>query len=62
MLAAGLALLLTGCSSETLSRGFLPRGVTSESARITELWNGSWITALIVGVLVWGLIAWCIVR
>ena len=62
MLAAGLALLLTGCSSETLSRGFLPRGVTSESARITELWNGSWITALTVGVLVWGLIAWCIVR
>ena len=62
MLAAGLALILTGCSSETLSRGFLPRGVTSESARITELWNGSWITALIVGVLVWGLIAWCIVR
>ena len=62
MLAAGLALTLTGCSSETVSRGFLPRGVTSESERITELWNGSWITALIVGVLVWGLIAWCVVR
>ena len=62
MLGAGLALVLTGCSSETVSRGFLPRGVTSESARTTELWNGSWITALIVGALVWGLIAWCIVR
>lgn len=62
MLAAGAALALTGCSAETVSRGFLPRGVTSESERITELWNGSWITALIVGALVWGLIAWCIVR
>ena len=59
---AGLALALTGCSADTLSRGFLPPGVTSESQRITEMWNGSWITALIVGVLVWGLIAWCIVR
>jgi cytochrome c oxidase subunit 2 len=26
-----------------------------------NLWNGSWIAALAVGVLVWGLIIWCIV-
>jgi cytochrome c oxidase subunit 2 len=29
--------------------------------RITNLWVGSWIAALIVGVLVWGLTIWCVV-
>ena len=59
----GLAgLVLSGCSSDTLSRGFLPKGVTTESKRVTALWNGSWITALGVGVLVWGLILWSVVR
>ncbi len=28
---------------------------------ITGLWTGSWIAALGVGVLVWGLIGWCVV-
>ena len=28
---------------------------------VTSLWNGSWIAALAVGALVWGLIAWCVV-
>lgn len=59
---AACAVLLTGCSSATVSRGFLPRGATTETDRITSLWNGSWITALGVGVLVWGLIIWCVVR
>lgn len=61
-LLAGGALLLTSCSADTLSRGFLPDGVTTETDRVTRLWNGSWITALAVGVLVWGLIFWAIVR
>ena len=26
-----------------------------------RLWNGAWIAALAVGVLVWGLIIWCVV-
>ncbi|MGL4173884.1 MAG: aa3-type cytochrome oxidase subunit II [Actinomycetota bacterium] len=51
---------LSGCSS-TLERGFLPKGVTTDADRITSLWNGSWIAALLVGVLVWGLVAWCVV-
>ena len=61
-MVAGVALALSGCSSDTLSRGFLPRGATADSQRITELWNGSWIAALLVGVLVWGLIGWSVVR
>ena len=67
-LAAGglslLALSVTGCSEQTRSdwsRGGLPQGATKESASIQNLWNGSWIAALAVGLLVWGLIFWVIV-
>jgi cytochrome c oxidase subunit 2 len=51
--------LLSGCSN-ALSRGFLPKAVTENGKRVTSLWNGSWIAALGVGVLVWGLILWCV--
>jgi len=54
------AVALSGCG-ESLSRGLLPRGVTDQSDRITSLWDGSWIAALGVGLLVWGLIIWCVV-
>jgi cytochrome c oxidase subunit II len=58
--AAASALLLSGCSG-ALSRGLLPKGVTENGKRVTDLWNGSWIAALAVGVLVWGLTIWCVV-
>jgi cytochrome c oxidase subunit 2 len=51
---------LSGCSG-SLSRGLLPKGVTENSKRVTDLWNGSWVAALGVGVLVWGLTIWCVV-
>jgi cytochrome c oxidase subunit II len=51
---------LSGCG-ESVRRGFLPKGVTNQSGRITSLWTGSWLAALGVGVLVWGLILWCVV-
>jgi cytochrome c oxidase subunit II len=54
------AVVLSGCG-EALSRGFLPHGVTNQSSRITSLWTGSWWAALGVGVVVWGLILWCVV-
>ena len=60
--AAALVVLTTaGCSAEPLDTGFLPseRGTTDQTERIINLWNGSWIAALIVGVLTWGLIFWC---
>ena len=61
VLGAFVLLALSSCSG-TLSRGFLPEGATTETDRVTRLWNGSWITALAVGALVWGLIIWCVVR
>jgi cytochrome c oxidase subunit 2 len=59
-LAVICAVALSGCG-ESLSRGLLPHGVTDQSSRITTLWDGSWLAALGVGVIVWGLIIWCIV-
>jgi cytochrome c oxidase subunit II len=54
------AVALSGCS-DSVNRGFLPHGVTDQSSRITSLWTGAWLAALGVGVLVWGLILWCVV-
>lgn len=56
------ALLLTGCS-EQASVGWLPtqRGVTDNADTIMNLWIGTWIAALAVGLVTWGLMLWCII-
>ncbi|WNB84468.1 cytochrome c oxidase subunit II [Cellulomonas sp. ATA003] len=58
-----MALIASGCSAE-VQRGFLPgyedAQVTNQTERITDLWVGSWIAALIVGLITWGLILWCV--
>ena len=52
------ALLLSGCSwSEVLGLGW-PEGITPQAHLNRELWIGSLIAALVVGVIVWGLIFW----
>ena len=58
-LAVVAAVALTGCS-QTVQRGWMPGepGITDETDRVTSLWVGSWIAALGVGVLTWGLIIW----
>ena len=61
-LALAGALALTGCSPE-VQRGWLPteRGTTNHTDRIMDLWVNSWIAALVVGIITWGLLVWCIV-
>lgn len=44
--------------------GFLPvfeHDQTNQTGRIIDLWVGSWIAALAVAVLVWGLMIWCVI-
>jgi len=56
-------MLLSGCSKDA-QVGFLgtpSRDTTNQTGRIIDLWNGSWIAALSVGVLVWGLMVWCMI-
>lgn len=54
--------VLSGCSTNNVyERLGMPDPATKEGPRILSLWQGSWIAALIVGVLVWGLLIWAIV-
>lgn len=58
-------LALAGCSSETTGewkRLAMPDPVTVQGESTLDLWRGAWIAALVTGVIVWGLIAWVVVR
>jgi cytochrome c oxidase subunit 2 len=61
-LAVAIAtLMLSGCAVELVDqwgRGGLPEPATEETPLVGNLWTGTWIAALLVGVLVWGLILW----
>jgi cytochrome c oxidase subunit 2 len=63
-IAGAVAVLASGCASDSVKRGYLPGysdgEVTNQTERITNLWTGSWIAALIVGVITWGLMLWCV--
>ncbi|MEO7061361.1 MAG: cytochrome c oxidase subunit II [Lapillicoccus sp.] len=55
------SLVLSGCAGNgTAASGWLPQGtnggeVTDHTGRVTSLWVGTWIAALAVGLIVWGL-------
>lgn len=55
----GASLLLAGCGEEA-SRGWMPEPVTEVGPEVVSFWNWTWIAALAIGVLVWGLLLWCI--
>jgi cytochrome c oxidase subunit 2 len=53
-IGAAVLLITTGCQSSSLTRlGMLPP-VTKQAKVTLTLWQGSWIAALAVGVIVWG--------
>jgi cytochrome c oxidase subunit 2 len=59
------ALLLAGCDQAqktSIRRLAEPVGVTNRTSEMHSLWMGSWLAALIVGVLVWGLIGYACVK
>ncbi len=61
--AVSLMLLLSGCSEQEFSRGFLPGvpGVTNHTDRITGLWTTSWIVLWGIGIIAWGLMFYAII-
>ncbi|MCZ2404307.1 cytochrome c oxidase subunit II [Paenarthrobacter sp. Z7-10] len=61
-MAIAAALALSGCTPE-MKNGWLPteRGTTNHTARVIDLWVNSWITAMVIGLITWGLIIWCII-
>ena len=62
--ATGL-LTLTACSEqsqEEWERGAMPVGAADHSDSVIFFWQWTWVTALIVGVLTWGLILFAVVK
>jgi cytochrome c oxidase subunit 2 len=55
---AALALTLSGCSWQHVFGLGWPTGITPEARLNRDLWVGSVIAALVVGVMVWGLMFW----
>lgn len=50
----------TGCTAEDWLRLGQPNPITEQGRRMLNLWQGSWIAAWAVGLLVWGLILWAV--
>lgn len=62
LLLTALLPLLTGCNASWIPNMAMPHPATKEGQAVLELWRGSWLAALGVGGIVWGLIGWAIVR
>jgi cytochrome c oxidase subunit II len=64
---AALLLLLSGCSLEGFGKafgnfGWPSSGISLQAHKMYDLWIASVIAALVVGIFVWGLIFWCVIR
>jgi cytochrome c oxidase subunit 2 len=58
----GLLMLgATGCSADWIPNFGFPNPITDQGEWILTLWKGSVVAGLAVGVIVWGLIGWCVV-
>lgn len=65
VIAVSSLFLLSGCSSEdidTWKRVAMPEPRSIEATHTLHLWQGAWIAAMLVGVLVWGLIFYAAIR
>lgn len=40
----------------------LPPAITDRAPFIGDLWNGAWIASAVIGLFVWGLIGWAVIR
>jgi cytochrome c oxidase subunit II len=61
-LVVGTGLLLGGCDWDQVTRLAQPDPASDRAEPMFDFWIGSWIAAFAVGVVVWGLIIWCVVR
>ncbi|GAA3340251.1 cytochrome c oxidase subunit II [Amorphoplanes nipponensis] len=61
------AALLSGCSVDSVGSafggfGWPEHGISLQAHKMYDMWIAATIAALVVGVFVWGLIFWCIIR
>jgi cytochrome c oxidase subunit II len=59
-LLLGLAVITTGCKSNAFTRMGMSVPVTKQGMVTLHMWQGSWIAAWAVGIVVWGGILWAI--
>ena len=62
-----LLALLSGCSVDSVGSafggfGWPQHGISLQAHKMYDLWIASTIAALVVGIFVWGLIFWCVIR
>jgi cytochrome c oxidase subunit II len=63
VVAIGAALALSGCSAKNaFALGWPHGGITHQSNQMYDLWIGTVIAAAVVGLIVYALIFWCIIR
>jgi cytochrome c oxidase subunit II len=60
-ITAVVLLTTTGCQSNAFTRMGAPVPVTKQAKVILTLWQGSWVAAWCVGIVVWGLIIWSVI-
>jgi len=58
-MAVAALLLLSGCTGQDWA---LPDPSTDRGDYVSDLWLGAWIAAMVVGVFVWGLMGWAVIR
>ncbi len=54
-------MVTAGCQSNAFTRQGFPVPVTQQGTVILHMWQGSWIAAWAVGIVVWGGILWAII-
>jgi len=57
----GLVIATAGCDSATVERLGLRNPLTTQAQLIVHLWQGAWIAAFAVGIVVWGGILWVVI-
>jgi cytochrome c oxidase subunit II len=60
-LLVALATMTAGCNATAVERLGLRAPITKQAQLTVTLWQGSWIAALCVGCVVWGLILWAVI-
>jgi cytochrome c oxidase subunit II len=62
-IAVTATVLLSGCSVDDVFHfGWPVNGISDRSKQMYDLWIGSVVAATVVGLFVWGLIFWCVIR
>jgi cytochrome c oxidase subunit II len=56
-----LAIMTAGCSSNWVNNLGLRNPLTTQAQLTVHLWQGAWIAAIAVGLLVWGAILWAVI-